>query len=120
MSILEGGVRFPIAPLLLRALGFYGLSSDQCLPNFHRVVSCVGHLNQLYGLHLTHYYINFLYTIRGSLKHGYYLQTRNTTVRLISYLPYSNMNSVREFMRVSGNWLNGKLTYPTSLHQIGR
>ena len=42
MSILEGGVRFPIDPLLLRTLSFYRLSPDQCLPNFYRVVSCVG------------------------------------------------------------------------------
>lgn len=42
MSILEGGVRFPVVLLLLRTLGFYGLSPDQCLPNFYMVVSCVG------------------------------------------------------------------------------
>ena len=47
MSILKGGVRFLIEPLLLRTLGFYGLSPDQCLPNFYRVVNCVGCLNQL-------------------------------------------------------------------------
>lgn len=28
MSILEGGVRFPIDPLLLRTFSFYGLSPD--------------------------------------------------------------------------------------------
>ena len=28
MSILEGGVRFPVDPLLLRTLSFYGLSPD--------------------------------------------------------------------------------------------
>ena len=73
ISILEGGVSFPVALLLLRTLGFYGLSPDQCLPNFYRVVSCEGRFNQMYGLNLTHYDINFLYTIQGSLKHGYYL-----------------------------------------------
>lgn len=45
MSILKGGVRFLIELLLLWTLGFYGLSLDQCLPNFYRVVNCVGHLN---------------------------------------------------------------------------
>ena len=63
MSILEGGVRFPIDPLLPRTFSFYGLSPDQCLPNFYRVVNCVGNLNQLYGLNLTHHDINFLYAI---------------------------------------------------------
>ena len=63
MSILEGGVRFPVDPLLLRTFSFYGLSLDQCLPNFYKVVNYVGCLNQLYGLSLTHHDINFLYAI---------------------------------------------------------
>ena len=75
MSILDGEVRFPINPLLLRTLSFYGLTPDQYLPNFYRVVNFVGCLNQLYGLKLTYHDINFLYAIRGSLKNGYYLQT---------------------------------------------
>ena len=75
MSIQEGGVRFPIDPLLLRTLSFYGLSLDQCLPNFYRVVNCAGCLNRLYGLSLMHDDINSLYGIRGSLRNGYYLQT---------------------------------------------
>ena len=64
-SILKGGVRFPVDPLLLRTLSFYDLSRNQCLPNFYKVVSCVGCLNRLYGLSLTHYDINFLYAIQG-------------------------------------------------------
>ena len=73
MSILEGRVRFLVDPLLLRTLNFYGLSHDQYLPNFYRVVNYVGPLNRLYSLSLTHHDINFLYTIQGSLKLGYYL-----------------------------------------------
>ena len=120
MSILEGGVRFLVDPFLLRTLNFYGLSPDQCLPNFYRVVNYVRHLNRLYDLNLTHHDINFLYAIQGSLRNGYYLQTRNTMVRLISCLPNSNKNSVGEFVRVRGNWLNRELTCPTSPRQIGR
>ena len=120
MSILEGGVRFLVEPLLLRTLGFYGPSPDQCLPNFYKVVSCVGRLNQLYDLNVTHHDINFLYAIRGSLKNGYYLQTQNTKVRLISCLLNSNRNSVGEFVKVSRNWLNGELTCLTSPCQIGQ
>ena len=120
MLILEGGVRFLVDPLLLRTLSFYGLGPDQCLPNFYRVVSCVGRLNRLYGLSLTYHDINFLYAIQGSLKHRYYLQTQNTMVRLISCLHDSNRNSAGEFVRVSENWLNDELTCPTSPCQIGR
>ena len=50
MSILEGGVRFPIDPLLLDTLRYYGLSPDQLHLNFYRVVSCVSRLNHTFGL----------------------------------------------------------------------
>ena len=49
MSILEGGVRFPIDPFLLNSLRYYGLNPDQLPPNFYRVVSCVSRLNQTFG-----------------------------------------------------------------------
>ena len=45
MTILEGGVRFPVDPLLLNTLRFYGLCPDQLPPNFFRVASCVSRLN---------------------------------------------------------------------------
>ena len=45
MSILEGGIRFPIDPLVVGTLRFYGLCLDQLPPNFFRVVSCVNKLN---------------------------------------------------------------------------
>ena len=35
ISILEGGVRFPIDLLLLNALKYYGLCPDQLPPNFY-------------------------------------------------------------------------------------
>ena len=120
MSTLEGGVRFPVDPLLLRTLSFYGFNPNQCLPNFYRVVNCVGRLNRQYGLSLMHHDINFLYGIQGSLRNRCYLQTRNTIVRLISCLPDSNRNSAGEFVRVSENWLNSELTCPSSPQQIGR
>ena len=114
MSILEGGVRFPVDLLLLRTLSFYGLNLDQCLPNFYRVVNCVERLNRLYCLSLTHHNINFMYSIRGSLGLRYYLQTRSTMVQLISCLLDSNRNLIGEFVKVSSNWLNGELTCSTS------
>ena len=35
MAILEGGVRFPVDPLILGTLRFYGLCLDQPPPNFY-------------------------------------------------------------------------------------
>ena len=120
MAILEGGVRFPINPLLLSTLSFYGLCPDQFPPNFYRVVSYVSRLNQLYGLQLNHHNINFMYSLCGNITSNYYLKARDLQVRLISCLPDSNRNSTREFIRVSGNWLAGELPYPLSPRDVGQ
>ena len=45
IAILEGGVRFPVDPLILNTLRFYVLCPNQLPPNFYQVVSCVGRLN---------------------------------------------------------------------------
>ena len=68
MSILEGRVRFPIDPLLLNTLRYYGLSAEQLPSNFYRVVSCVGRLNQMFGLQLDHHDINHMYSLCGKKK----------------------------------------------------
>ena len=97
MSILEGGVRFPIDPLLLNTLRYYGLSPDQLSPNFFRVVSCVSRLNQTFGLQLDHHDINHMYSLCGKKKSNYYLKVRDMRVRLISCLLDFNKNSAGEF-----------------------
>lgn len=74
MAVLEGGVRFPLDPLLLETFRFYELSPNQCLPNFYRVVRGVSQLNKLLNLRLTHHNINFLCNCCGSLNYGYYLK----------------------------------------------
>ena len=47
MAILEGGVRFPVDPLIIGTFRFYGLCPDQLTPNFYQVVS---RLNHIFGL----------------------------------------------------------------------
>ena len=103
MSILEGGIRFPVDPLVIGTLRFYGLCPNQLPPNFFRVVSSVSRLNQLFGLQLDHHDINFMYSLYDNIESDYYLKTRDNKVRLISCLPDSNRNSIGEFVRVSGN-----------------
>ena len=103
MVILEGGVRFPVDPLLPSAFRFYGLCLGQFPPNFYLVVSCVSRLNRIYGLQLIHHDINFMYSLCGNIRSNYYLKARDLRVRLISCLPDSNRNSTVEYVRVSGN-----------------
>ena len=118
MSILEGGVRFPIDPLLLNTLRYYGLSPNQLPPNFYRVVSCV-RLNQTFGLQLDHHDINHMYNLCGKKKSNYYLKVRDMRVRLISCLPNFNRNSVGEYVRVRENWFAGGIPPPLSRHEVG-
>ena len=73
MVILEGGIRFPMDPLLLKTLRFYVLCPDQLPLNFYRVVSYVSRLNHLYGLQLDQHDINYMYSLCGNDRTGYYL-----------------------------------------------
>ena len=120
MAILEGGVRFPVDPLIFSTLRFYGLCPDQLPPNFYQVIGCVSRLNWIYGLQLNHHDINFMYTLCGNIRSNYYLKTRDVRVRLISCLPDSNRNSAGEYVWVSVNWLADKLTCPLLPHDVGR
>ena len=120
MAILDGGVRFLVDPLILRTLRFYGLCLDQLPQNFYRVVRSVSWLNDLYDLHLNQHDINFVYSLCGNERLGYYLKVRDTMVRLISCLFNSNRNSAGEFVHVNGNWLVDELTCLTSCRDVGR
>ena len=72
MAILEGGVRFPVDPLLLNTLRYYGLCLDHLPPNFYWVVSCVSRLNQMFCLQLDHHDINHMYSLCGNKRTNYY------------------------------------------------
>ena len=119
MSILEGGVRFPIDPFLLNSLRYYGLSPDQLHPNFYQVVSCVSRLNQTFGLQLDQYDMNHMYSLCGKKRFNYYLKVRDMKVRLISCLPDSNRNSAGEYVRVRGKWFVGNVPPPLSRCEMG-
>ena len=120
MAILEGGVRFPVEPLIISILRFYGLRPDQLPPNFYQVVSCVSRLNQLFGLQLNYHDINFMYSLCGNIRTYYYLKNRDMRVWLISGQLDSNRNSVGELVRVSGNWFADELPYAFSPRDVGR
>ena len=118
MAILEGGVRFPVDPLLLNTLRYYGLCPNQLLPNSYRVVSCVSRLNQMFGLQLGHHDIDHMYSLCGNKKTNYYLKVRDMRIRLISCLCDSNRNSAREFVWVRGNWFACEIPCPLSWRKV--
>ena len=76
MAILEGGVRFPMDPLLLNTFRYYGLCLDQLPPNFYQVVSYVSRLNEIFGLQLDHHDINHMYSLCGNKRTNYYIKVR--------------------------------------------
>ena len=119
MAILEGKVRFPVDPLLVNTLRYYGLCLDQLSPNFYRVVSCVSRLNHTFDLQLDYHDINHMYSLCGNKTSNYYLKTRDTWVWLISCLPDSNRNSAEEFVRVCSNWFVGEIPCPFSRQEVG-
>ena len=80
MTILEGGVRFPVDPFVLSTLRFYGLCPEQLPLNFYRVVSCVSRFNRIYGLRLNCHDINFMYSLCGNIRFDYYLKVRDVRV----------------------------------------
>ena len=83
MTILEGGVRFAVDPLLLNTLRYYGLCLDQLPTNFYWVVSCINRLNQTFNLQLDHHDINHIYSLCGNKRTNYYLKVRDMRVQLI-------------------------------------
>ena len=119
MATLERGVRFPVDPLVVSILRYYGLCLDQLPPNFYRVVSCVKRLNHTFDLQLDHHDINHMYSLCGNKSSNYYLKIMDNRVRLISCLPDSNRNSTGEFIRVRGNWCAGEIPYPLSRREVG-
>ena len=83
MTILEGGVRFVVDPLLLNTLRYYGLCLDQLPTNLYWVVSYVNRLNQTFNLQLDHHDINHMYSLCGNKRTNYYLKVRDMRVQLI-------------------------------------
>ena len=119
MAILEGGVRFPMNPLLTDTLRYYGLCPDQLPPNFYLIVSCISRLNHTFDLQLDYHDTNHMYSLCGNKATNYYLKTRDNRVRLISCLPDSNRNSAWEFVWMRSNWFAREVPCPLSRHEVG-
>ena len=77
MEILEGGVRFPVDPLLLNTFRYYRLCPDQLPPNFYQVVSYVSRLNEIFDLQLDHHDINHMYSLCRNKRTNYYIKVRD-------------------------------------------
>lgn len=79
VAVVEGGVRFPLAPLLHQVLTHYRLSLMQMSANFFHVMG-INALNEILGTSLGLYDIHHLYSTSRT-KDGvtYYLKSKDLT-----------------------------------------
>ena len=77
VAIIEGGVRFPMDPLLTNFLDYFNLCPNQISPNIFRIVMGVVELNRRLGLDLTVHDIIATYSLRTTQHEAYSLRPRD-------------------------------------------
>ena len=102
IAFIEGGMRIPIGRVTRDYLIARRLAPIQCASNKFRILGSVDALNEKMGVNLTHYDVNYIYNRHKLTRQGYYLNTREPPVRLISCLPESNKVMNKDFLIVSG------------------
>ena len=118
IAFIKGGMTIPMGTITRNYFKFFRLSPTQCAPNMFRVLGSIGALNERMDLNLTHHDVNWVYNLHHLSGQGYYLKSRYPTVRLIQYLPTSNMNLKKDFFIFSGEWHND-LPCPVEEEVIG-
>ena len=105
VAVVEGGVRFPLDPLLADFLNYFSLSPTQVNPNIFRIVMGTVELNRRLGLELSTYDIVWTYILhRNSKTESYSLQPRDINYTLVNGLPDTNRGFDDDYLVVSGEW----------------
>jgi hypothetical protein len=104
VAIIEGGVRFPMDPLLTSFLDYFNLSPLQINPNIFRIVMGVVELNRRLGLDLPVHDIIATYTLYTSSKEAYSLRPRDVENTLVNSLPDTNKDMTDDYLLVRGAW----------------
>ena len=77
VAVIEGGVRFPIDPLLADFLDFFRINPTQVSPNIFRIIMGVVELNRRLGLNLTVHDIIATYSLRSTQHEAFSLRPRD-------------------------------------------
>jgi hypothetical protein len=104
VAIIEGGVRFPIDPLLADFLDYFRISPTQISPNIFRIVNGVAELNRRLGFNLTVHDIIATYFLRTTQHEAFSLRPRDVNNTLVNSLPNTNKEMTDDFLLVRGNW----------------
>uniref|UniRef100_A0A2N9H9T8 Uncharacterized protein n=1 Tax=Fagus sylvatica TaxID=28930 RepID=A0A2N9H9T8_FAGSY len=104
VAIIEGGVRFPMDPLLADFLDYFRISPTQISPNIFRIVSGVAELNRRLGFNLTVHDIIATYFLRTTQHEAFSLRPRDVNNTLVNSLPDTNKEMTNDFLLVRGNW----------------
>ena len=118
IAFIEGGMTVPMGRITRDYLRAYRLCPHQCAPNFFRVLGSIDTLDRHLGLGLTWYDVAHLYEGHIDTRAGFYLKSRSSVVKLISYLPKSNKRMKDDYLILSGPWSDG-LPCPTKLGEPG-
>uniref|UniRef100_A0A2N9HPZ9 Uncharacterized protein n=1 Tax=Fagus sylvatica TaxID=28930 RepID=A0A2N9HPZ9_FAGSY len=114
VAIIEGGVRFPIDPLLADFLGYFRISPTQISSNIFRIVNGVAELNRRLGFNLTVHDIIATYFLRTTQHEAFSLRPRDVNNTLVNSLPDTNKEMTDDFLLVRGNWYFPRHRCPTT------
>ena len=120
VAVVEGGVRFPLHPLLRECLREWGLSPCQLLPNGYKIIMGTVRLNEVLSINLGVSDIEEAYDLCKSAEgHTYYLRLRLHRTAFVTALEDSYKYAGEDRVFVRGAWEFGEAE-PSTTARIPR